>query len=69
MMTRISCSRKEHRNMLGINDANSPSPLLSPSTNDKQSMLMKNMKMGIETIPNYLTKRNQSFQQMIHDVR
>ena len=69
MMTRIGSSRNDRRNTLGINDTNSPSPLLSSSTNDKESMLMKNMKMGIETIPNYLTKRNQSFQQMIHDVR
>ena len=32
-------------------------------------MLIKDMKTEIETMPYYLTKRNKSFQQMIHDVR
>jgi len=43
--------------------------LQSTSTNIDQSSLLQDMKIEIEKIPNYLTKRSSSFRQMIHDIQ
>ena len=40
------------------------SQLSTNTTNEKESMI-KDIKAEIEKIPDYLTKRNQSFQQML----
>jgi hypothetical protein len=41
------------------------SQLSTDTTNEKKECLMKQIKAEIENIPNYLTKRNKSFRQML----